>query len=197
MTEKQAVRIRNKIKKIKADLAYDKKYWGGYYHDGSGLRYLPLQLYIKLQDYSGGLRYINWFNKNFSDDSCYPEFLFECSVILYKTGREKEAEKKAFETFCQNTYIFDKLLSRPFKDIDKWESSLMESKDYALNHFTYNGKEEQLADFILWLEKITNTAKFIDLSNKFISIMQLLKTEDVYEKRKALLDKERAIIEKY
>lgn len=33
MTPKQADRIRNKIKKIKAALAADKKRWGGYYHD--------------------------------------------------------------------------------------------------------------------------------------------------------------------
>jgi len=29
------------IKKIKAALSADKKYWGGHYHDGQGLRYIP------------------------------------------------------------------------------------------------------------------------------------------------------------
>lgn len=197
MTEKQAERIRNKIKKIKAALAADKKYWGGYYHDGSGLRYLPPQHYIKLEDYTGGLRYINWFNKNFPDDGCYPDFLFECSLILFKTGRLKEAEKKAVQTYCENTYMFDKLLSRPIIEIEKWDSSLMESKDYAMNHFTYSGKEEHLADFMLWLEKITTTDKFVTFSSKFISINQALKTEVEPKKRMALLDEERKITEAY
>jgi len=71
MTPKQQARLQNKIKKIKSALAADKKHWGGYYHDGGGLRYLPPGLYIQLEDYSGGLRYLNWFKKNFPDDA-YP-----------------------------------------------------------------------------------------------------------------------------
>ena len=39
MTAKQEEKIKNKIKKIKVALAEDKKRWGGYYHDGQGLRY--------------------------------------------------------------------------------------------------------------------------------------------------------------
>ncbi len=85
MTPKQQERIKNKIQKVKAALSADKKHWGGQYHDGQGLRYF------------------NWFNKNFSDDSGYPDFLFEWTIILFKTGRLKEAEKKAFETFRSNT----------------------------------------------------------------------------------------------
>lgn len=64
MTPKQEERIKNKIKKVKAALSADKKRGGGQYHDGQGLRYYPPQLYIELKDYTGGLRYFNWFNKN-------------------------------------------------------------------------------------------------------------------------------------
>ena len=45
MTPKQQERIINKIRKIKAALAADKKKWGGYHHDGQGLRYLPPKFY--------------------------------------------------------------------------------------------------------------------------------------------------------
>jgi len=37
MTPKQVERIKTKIKRIKAELAADKKHWGGYYHGGRGL----------------------------------------------------------------------------------------------------------------------------------------------------------------
>jgi hypothetical protein len=57
MTPKQEDRIRTKIKRIKAELAADKKRWEGYYDDSRGLRYLLPALYLKLEDYSGGLRY--------------------------------------------------------------------------------------------------------------------------------------------
>ncbi len=34
MTPRQEERIRNKIAKIRKELAADKKQWGGYHHDG-------------------------------------------------------------------------------------------------------------------------------------------------------------------
>ena len=82
MTTKQEERLRNKIKKFKAALAADKKFWGGFYHDGQGLRYAIPQMYIQLGDFSGGLRYMNWFQKNFSDDAAYSIFFFEWALIL-------------------------------------------------------------------------------------------------------------------
>ena len=75
MTEKQADKIRLKIKKIKAELVTDKKRNGGFFDDSRGLRYLPLSYFIKLEDYAGGLKYLNWFFKNFPDDSGFPDFL--------------------------------------------------------------------------------------------------------------------------
>jgi len=85
MTPKQVERIKTKIKRIKAELAADKKHWGGYYHGGRGLWYLPPALYVQIADYTGGLRYINWFEKHFPDDSAYAKFFFECAIILFKT----------------------------------------------------------------------------------------------------------------
>jgi len=101
MTTKQEERIRKKIAKIKKELADDKKHWGGFYHDGKGQRYLPPGYFIKLTDYKGGLRYLNWFSKTFPDDMGYPVFLFEWIVILFKTGKEIEAKKKHYRLFFQ------------------------------------------------------------------------------------------------
>lgn len=82
LTPKQKERIKSKIRKIKDALASDKKRWGGYYHHGSDLRYAPPALYIQIGDFTAGLRYMNWFWKNFSNDSCSPDFLFEWTIIL-------------------------------------------------------------------------------------------------------------------
>jgi hypothetical protein len=73
LTPKQEERLRLKIKRIKSALAADKKRWGGFYDDSRGLRYLPLRHFIELEDFKGGLRYTNWFEKNFPDDICFPE----------------------------------------------------------------------------------------------------------------------------
>jgi hypothetical protein len=177
MTPKQEERIKNKIKKVKAELSADKKRWGGQYHDGQGLRYYPPQLYIELNDFTGGLRYFNWFNKNFSDDSGYPDFLFEWTIILFKTGKLKDAEKKAFETFRSNTYLFDIFFGRQVRKIEKWEGSNLQTQDFADNQFCYNSKQDNLVDFSEWLDNFIATEKFILLSNKYLDIQQRLKTE--------------------
>lgn len=187
MTPKQQERIKSKIKRIKADLAADKKHWGGYYHDGHGLRYLPLRFYIQIEDYGGGLRYLNWFNKNFPDDAGFPGFLFEWTIILFKSGRLEEAKKKAFETFCRNTYLFDKFFGRQIRPIEKWEGSNLEIADFAIEHFDYSDAQENLADFSKWLNLFTSSEKFIDLSNKYIEIHIRLKSEHDFETRHFLI----------
>jgi hypothetical protein len=65
MTEKQAEKVKAKIEKYKTALAAEKKHWGGEYHDGQGIRYIIPEQYIKIRDYKGGQRYLNWFSKNF------------------------------------------------------------------------------------------------------------------------------------
>jgi hypothetical protein len=194
MTQKQQERIKDKIKQVKAALAADKKYWGGQYHDGRGLRYIPPKLYIELNDFTGGLRYFNWFNKNFPDDSGYPEFLFEWAIILFKTKRLKEAEKKAFETFRCNTYLFDTFFGRQVLKVTKWEGSNLETQDFADNHFCYSSKQDNLADFSAWLDKFIATEKFILLSNKYLDIQKRLATEKDTETRHYLIQQDRQLV---
>lgn len=194
MTPKQQERIRLKIKAIKAELAADKKFWGGQYHDGRGYRYMPPQFYIQINDFSGGLRYLNWFNKIFPDDSCYPIFWFEWSIILFKTGRFQDAEKKAFSCFCSNVYIFDAFLGRPVFKIEKEERSIIETVDYAITNFTYSSKQENLVDFAKWLEKFIGTDTFIQVSNKYLDIQKKLLTVSDSKTRQFLLRLESQLV---
>ncbi len=186
MTPKQVERIQAKIKKIKAELAADKKRWGGFYDDSRGIRYMPLELYIKIEDYSGGLRYMNWFNKNFPEDCGFPEFLFEWTIILYKNGKFLEAEKKAFQTFCSNTYVLDKYFSRPIVAIDKYEGSNIETTAYTEN-FNYSQNQIELADFTKWLRDLVEGEKFKRLFTKYLALYKLLKDEHEYENRHKLI----------
>jgi hypothetical protein len=185
MTPYQLEKIQTKIKKLKTALSNDKKEWGGEYHDGQGIRYLIPRLYIQIEDYVGGQRYFNWFQKNFPDDSCYPDFLFEWTIINFKLGKLKEAEKKAFKTFCRNTYLFDKFFNRQIKPIEKWEGSNLEQPDFT-NYFNYSEKQQQLIDFSQWLDEQIRSEKFIKASNKYIEIQKRLKTENDREIRQYL-----------
>jgi hypothetical protein len=193
VTPKQTERIKKKITDIKRALASEKRKYGDY-DDSRGLRYIPNSLYIKLGDYSGGLTYTNWFQKNFPDDSGFPDFLFEWTIILYKCGKIKEAEKKAFETFCSNTYLFAKFFGSRIVPLDKYENSNIDIPSYC-DYLEYSSEQLELKDFSDWLSKYLTAEKFITLSTKFIEIYRRLKTEHDPETRGYLIQQARKLEE--
>lgn len=196
MTEKQQERIRLKIKRIKSELAADKKRWGGFYDDSRGLRYLPLELYIKLDDYSGGKRYINWFYKNFPDDGAFPTFLFECSFILYQTNNKIEAQKKLFELFTSNIYVIDKFLGQEIFPKELNQSSNLSDIEY-LEYFQYAGAQEKFMSYAEWITETISKEKFKRACNDFVHLEQLLFKEKEYEKRVEIIAKRQQLLEQF
>ena len=191
LTPKQAERLREQIAGVKRRLAAEKRRFGDY-DDGGGYRYLPPKLYVQLGDYAGGLRYTRWFDKNFGDDIGYPDFLFEWTILLFKNGRLKEAERKAVQTYCCNTYLFDKFFGRPVVPLAKWEGSNLEMP-YLAEQLPYASQQPELADFAAWLGQFERTEKFATFVARFISLRQQLKTTTEYEIRRALLDELRLL----
>ncbi|MDQ0477280.1 tol-pal system YbgF family protein [Chryseobacterium sp. MDT2-18] len=158
MTPKQIERIQFKIAKIRKELAADKKRWGGYYDDSRGLRYLPPELYLRIQDYSGALRYFNWFSKNFPDDSGYPVFLFEWAITLFKKDRIKEAKAKIIQIDLVNTWIVPAFLEAensrpPTKVFSNWQMP-----DVA-EDMGYSKHDAELADFAEWLSDFVSSGE--------------------------------------
>ncbi len=170
---------------IKKMLAADKRKHG-FYDDSRGLRYLPPSLYIKIEDYAGGLKYLKWFEKNFPDDIGMPDFLFEWTFILFKSNKLKEAERKLYQTFFSNTYLVDTFLGKPLIPVEKWEGSNLESPAYT-QFLDYNRDEPLFADFAVWLDRLMNTAEFKKISDEYISLHKRLKYERDQELRGYLL----------
>lgn len=168
MTPKQVERTKAKIDRIKKELAADKRRWGGFYDDSRGLRYLPPALYLKLEDYSGALRYFNWFDKNFPDDMGYPIFLFEWTLTLFKTNKIRLAEQKAFQTFRANTHLFIVFLQIPPHGRNIKEHSNWESQELAadLNYFK---DDKVLQDFAKWLGQFMGSEEFQSFAEKFLA----------------------------
>ena len=191
LTPKQAERLREQIAGVKRRLAAEKRRFGDY-DDGGGWRYLPPKLYVQLGDYAGGLRYTRWFDKNFGDDIGYPDFLFEWTILLFKNGRLKDAERKAVQTYRCNTYLFDKFFGRPVVPLAKWEGSNLEMP-YLAEQLPYASQQPELADFAAWLSQFERTEKFATFAARFISLQQQLKTATEYETRRALLDELRLL----
>lgn len=194
MTDKQIERIKKKIKKIKQALIADKKHWGGHYHDGGGLRYMQPELYLKIQDYTGSLRYFNWFNKNFPDDSGYPIFLFEWAVTLFKTKRIKLAENKVIEVFCSNTYLLDKFSGKELLIFDKLEGSNWEQTE-LIERLKYSKEQIEFQDFAKWLGVFMKSKNFCDFTNLYIELAKKLKNEPVGEARNNLVKKMNKLLE--
>lgn len=193
MTKKQQKRLEAKIKRIRGALTNEKRMIGCY-DDSRGIRYLPTELYLKLQDYKGGLVYLRWFTKNFPDDAGFPDFLFEWTIILFKCGKITEAERKATETFFRNTYIFDKFFGRPIIPIDKSEYSNIDIPEYT-DYFKYSANQQELADFAKWLMEFEQSEKFKSVVERFIKAQIRLKTEKDPEMRHYLVRIDRELLE--
>jgi hypothetical protein len=191
MTEKQKERVRNKIAKIRKELAADKKRWGGYHDDSRGLRYMPPALFVKLRDYKGGLRYLRWFDRAFPDESGYPLFLFEWTLILFKTGNLKEAEKKACQTFFSNSYFLHKFLGIEVE-------SLIESKNSnpeLAGNLIYSKDDPELIEFCAWLDSLLKSEKFKQFAKELTDIENKLETESTGQMRSALVKRRYALID--
>ena len=191
MTPKQTERIRKQIAAVKRRLAAEKRRFGAY-DDSGGWRYLPPKLYVQLGDYAGGLRYVRWFDKNFGDDIGYPDFLFEWTVLLFKNGRLRDAERKAVQTYCLNTYLYDQFFGRPLVPLAKWEGSNLEMP-YLAEQLPYSSQQPELADFAAWLGQFERSESYRAFAQRFVQLRQQLQAADGYETRRALLDELRGL----
>jgi len=185
MTPKQIEKLKKKITDIKRILAAEKRKFGAY-DDSRGLRYLPAGYFVQLGDYKGGLTYLKWFYKNFSDDSGFPEFLFESAILLFRTGRLTEAASAAFQTFCANPYWIDRFLGGSPVPLDIWHSSNLMQVEYT-QALTYTSDQPDLLDFSDWLKKLITTEDFDRRSSRYIEIYRQLKTETDKESRRRLI----------
>jgi hypothetical protein len=131
---------------------------------------------------------LNWFDKNFPDDSGYPIFLFEWTFILFKCDKLIQAENKAYQTFFSNTYLFDKFLGKQPLQLDKNESSNWEFES-LVDGFSYSSLDAEFIEFASWTENILSSRTFLDKANEFIEIERKLKNEPVGQKRTELVNR--------
>jgi hypothetical protein len=185
MTPNQKQELEEQIEDIKASIETEVQLLDGF-NDECGQRFIPTQLYLQMEDYAAGLDYLRWYLKVVPGDLGAPDFLFEWTVILFMCGKIKEAERKAVETFFNNTYIFDKFFGRELIQIDMVESWELEKAEY-LADFKYSSTQPKLAAFTQWLMEFEQSDKFQSISKRFIDALIRLKYEDDPEIREYLL----------
>jgi len=195
MTPRQAERIKKKIADIRKILAAERKKFGGY-DDSYGRRYLPPRYYIELEDYKGGLIYLRWFQRNFPDDSGMPGFLFELSLILFQTGKLKEAERMVFRTFCRDPFIFEDFFEAPVLSLPD-RDSLRSKPGQPVGTLGYSARDPRFAAFTAWLQEVFAKERFRQFSGRFIEIELLLEHTGVSPERSRLIDERYSLRHKY
>ncbi|MCX6309898.1 MAG: hypothetical protein NTY32_14125 [Bacteroidia bacterium] len=170
MTEKQIERIRARIAQVKRALAADKKEWGGYYHDGSGIRYMCPGLYLKIRDFKGALNYFRWFEKIFPEDICYGEFYVEWAITLFESGRLVEAGQKVVEGYERDSTIWNKFLNKKLTLEDETVDPQLKTW-LAVQQLNYSASEAVWNEFAIWLEGFLTA----ELSEKIGQLMEDLR----------------------
>lgn len=194
MTPKQIERVQNKIKKIRKEIYNEKRLWGGY-HDGRGLRYIPFELYLKIQDYKGGLTYLRWFNKNFPDDIAMSEIMTMSSVIYFKNDKIKDAEKKILQAYFADSFVVDIFMDRNVNENNDSNYDLNAIKDF----FDTIKKQNDMTDFQSWVTDFEKTNTYRNCITDFNDLKLKRDTETNQKIRDELFDKifELQRLEKY
>jgi len=175
MTPIEMQQLEEQIEDIKASIETEVQLLDGF-NDELRQRFIPTQYYLEMEDYKAGLDYLRWYLKVVPGDLGPPDFLFEWTVILFMNGKIKEAERKAVETFFNNTYIFDKFFGRELIQIDKNESWEFEQPEYLFD-LKYSSTQPKLVAFTKWLTEFEQSDKFLSISKRFIAALVWLKYE--------------------
>lgn len=186
LSEAKKNSILKKIDRFKKALRSEKAKFGGH-HDGGGYRYEIAELYFKLGDYKKTNRYLNWFDKNFPDDSTYPHFKLGAAVTKFELGKLQEAKRATISLNEDNTYVIDLLVSNDISDQKKYEWGHFEALEWAEKQFP-NLLILTTPDYLDWLKNFKNENFYQKFYNKYIAIKRLLKDLDGSEERNSLLD---------
>jgi hypothetical protein len=190
MTDKQKDKIKSKIRSFRATLSAEKRKFGGYM-DSRGLRYEISHLYIKAEDYKGALRYYTWFEKEFSDDMCYPLFYIQWTFAIYKNNKPLLAEKKLLETAYNDIFILPILVGEEeIKSEDENEKGEIKFAQETSEMV----KGELPTEFINWAKSIYKSESFQKQFRNFVGLRKLIEDEPLGKQKDRLYKEEERLI---
>ena len=189
-------KIKAMISRYKRKFAKEKSQFD-YISDGSGHRYLIGPLYMILGDNETALESFHWFTREFPDDISEPGHHLCWTLCLRRAGQAQASENKLMQTAFQNLYLIPHLIGEDIDPLDIWHLSNYAEKEYL---------EDIPGEYWrLWSEEDINWAREYwhrdatkEAVNEYIdSRHQLLSAPGGSRKRMAVLDKMRAIEDRY
>jgi len=187
--------LKKRIASYKASLLKEKREFG-YVNDGTGKRYLLFPMYLALNNIEEAKEYIEWYEKEFSDDVGEPIQKLCWALILRRNGKEGEARKMLAETMLANLYIIPKALGKQIAEYDIWHPS----SDAHRNYVEYM-PQEVLASLTKaesqWIAQEYESLDFRRIRRRYIDICQKLKGTKNIAERKQLLDESYSLLDAF
>lgn len=185
-------KLESRISSYKSSLLKEKHKFG-YVNDGEGKRYLLFSLYFVLNEIKEAKDYIEWYEKEFSDDVGEPIQKLCWALILRRMDKEVEARKMLAETMLSNLYIIPKVLDKEIGEYDIWHSS----SDAHIGYVEYMPKEVMAAITkaeIQWMRQEYDSLEFRRVRSRYIEIYRQLKDTKGVTDRKILLDESYSLL---
>ena len=189
-TEKK---LKSRISSYKSALLKEQQKFG-YVNDGGGKRYLLFVLYFVLNDLGKTADYIEWYEKEFSDDVGEPIQKLCWALSLRRMGNEAGAKKMLAETMLSNLYIIPAVLGQTIDEYDMWHASSDGDIGYVDNM-----PREVVASIteaeIKWLSEEYDSQEFRRIRRRYIEIFRALRnTKDITE-RSALVKESNSLLD--
>jgi len=184
--------LKKRISSYKASLLKEREKFG-HVNDGAGKRYLLFPLYLALNNMEEANEYIEWYEKEFSDDVGEPIQKLCWAVILRRSGKGVEARKMLAETMLANLYIIPNVLGRQVAEYDIWHPS----SDAHASYLEYMPQEitASLTEAeAQWISQEYESLDFQRIRKRFIELYQKLKRTQNIAERKRLLDESYSLL---
>jgi hypothetical protein len=165
----------------------------GYYRDGTGKRYVMFWLYFALNDLEKAEKYIEWYEKEFSDDIGEPIQKLCWSLLLYRMVKEEEATYRLADTMLFNLYLIPYVIGEDVKPYQIWHSINYSEIGY-LEEIPEELLEKITDDEKRWMERVYHSKKIREIRNRYIEIYHEIETVDKFEERKKLLNEARGLL---
>jgi hypothetical protein len=185
LTPAQIARIQKKIDRIKKSIASEKVRFGCY-DDSRGLRYEPPFLYMQIMDLTGGLRYYNWFMKNFPDDCGSPIMYISWTALFFFRNELPQARRLFKRAVFSNIYLIPVLLGKTIELYDTGKSLNYDNSEWV-KEIDFSDFQFLTAEFCQWLETEYYCDTMQQLIRRYAMISKELDTMPVGDNRSALV----------
>ena len=186
-------KLRNRISSYMSSMMKEKRQFGSV-RDGAGKRYLMFWFNFVLNDTRTAEEYMEWYQKEFPDDSGEPIQKLCWALTLLRLNRENDAMKMLGKTMLSNLYLIPTLIGRSIQEYEIWHPSNYDCADYV-DYIPTEVVDSITEAEIQWMSQIYDSNEFRGIRQRYIEIWGMLKNTREYDKRTRLLEESKRLLD--